>query len=52
MQVAMARKLTIEPLQIAGQDQEAATPDYAAGEQRQCWVVSVPLERRSKSAMP
>ena len=52
MQVAIARKLTIEPLQLEGQDQEAATPDNAAGEERHCWVVSVPLERRSKSAIP
>ena len=45
----MALKLTVEPLQLEGADLEAAQED--AEEQRHCWVVSVPLERRSKSVI-
>ena len=43
----MARKLSIEPLEVERQQQEAAPSCYP----RQCWVVSVPLERRSKSSV-
>ena len=50
MQVVMAKKLVVESLEVEGQDQEAA-PQHAADEHRECWVVSVPLERRSKSAV-
>ncbi|CAK0785925.1 hypothetical protein CVIRNUC_009138 [Coccomyxa viridis] len=46
-QVAMARKLSVEPLEVERQQQEAAP----SRDQRQCWVVSVPLERRSKSSV-
>ena len=43
----MARKLLVEPLEVERQQQEAAPSQ----DQRQCWFVSVPLERRSKSSV-
>ncbi|CAL5228407.1 g11536 [Coccomyxa viridis] len=48
-QVEVALKLTVEPLQYEGAEMDAAH-EYAE-EQRHCWVVSVPLERRSKSVV-
>ena len=49
MQVEVALKLTVEPLQYEGAEMDAAH-EYAE-EQRHCWVVSVPLERRTKSGI-
>ncbi len=49
LQVEVALKLTVEPLQYEGAEMDAAH-EYAE-EQRHCWVVSVPLERRSKSVV-
>ena len=49
-QVEVALKLTVEPLQLEGGDLEADN-EFEAEEQRHCWVVSVPLERRAKSVI-
>lgn len=49
LQVAMARKIVVESLEVEGRDQGEASQETAP-EQRQ-WVVSVPLERRSKSSV-
>lgn len=50
VQMEVSMKLTVEPLQLEGADLDAAG-EIAADEQRHCWVVSVPLERRAKSVI-